>query len=157
MPAANLTSALFKSQAALFLQLREAHQENQGPQNHFCKDLQFLLQDRINSGHEIILMGDFNEELGSLTREFTKRVTECNLVNVYAAVHGLEEEVPAYARGQKCLDYFLMTLSVASHVICTGAEPFNHRFFWDHGGIFVDLELKGLFDCNLAPLAGPTF
>jgi hypothetical protein len=39
----------------------------------------------------------------------------------------------------------------------SGAEPFNHRFFSDHRGIFVDLELKGLFDRNLAPLARPTF
>ena len=50
-----------------------------------------------------------------------------------------------------------MTPSVASHVTRSGAEPFNHRFFSDHRGIFVDLELKGLFDRNLAPLARPTF
>jgi predicted rRNA methylase YqxC with S4 and FtsJ domains len=35
-------------------------------------------------------MGDFNEELGSSTRGFTKVITECNLVDVYAATHGLE-------------------------------------------------------------------
>jgi exonuclease III len=133
--------------------LKQAHQENQCPRDHFCKDLQFLLQDRINSGHEIILMGNFNEELGCLTRGFTKVVTECNLVDVYAAKDGLEEEVPTYARGQKRLDHFLMTPSIASHVICSGAELFNHRFFSDHRGIFVNLEPKGLFDRNLAPLA----
>jgi hypothetical protein len=49
-----------------------------------------------------------------------------------------------------------MTPSVASHVTRSGAEPFNHRFFSDHRGIFADLELKGLFDRNLAPLARPT-
>jgi hypothetical protein len=127
------------------------------PQDHFCKDLQFLLQDRINDGHKIILMSDFNDELGSSTRGFTKVITECNLVDVYAATHGLEEEVPTYARGRKRLDYFLMTPSVASHVTRSGAEPFNHLFFLDHRGFFVDLELKGLFDRNLAPLARPTF
>jgi hypothetical protein len=51
----------------------------------------------MNSGHEIILMGDFNKEVGSSTRGFTKVVTECNLVDGYAATHGLEEEVPTYA------------------------------------------------------------
>jgi hypothetical protein len=49
-----------------------------------------------------------------------------------------------------------MTPSVASHVSRSGAEPSNHRFFSDHRGI-VDLELKGLFCSNLAPLAQPTF
>jgi endonuclease/exonuclease/phosphatase family metal-dependent hydrolase len=112
--------------------LKQAHQENQRPRDHFCKDLQFLLQDIINDDHEIILMGDFNEELGSSTRGFTKVITECNLVDVYAATHGLEEEVPTYARGRKRLDYILMTPSVASHATRSGAEPFNHRFFSDH-------------------------
>jgi hypothetical protein len=139
------------------LMLKQAHQENQCPRDHFCKDLQFLLKDRINDDHDIILMGDFNEELGSSTRGFTKVITECNLVDVYAATYGLEEEVPTYARGQKHLDYILMTPSVASHVTRSGAEPFNHRFFSDHRGIFVDLELKRLFDRNLALLARPTF
>jgi exonuclease III len=62
--------------------LKQAHQENQRPRDHFCKDLQFLLQNRINHGHEIILMGNFNDKLGSSTRGFTKVITECNLVDV---------------------------------------------------------------------------
>jgi hypothetical protein len=138
------------------LMLRQAYQENQRPRDHFCKDLQFLLKDRINDDHEITLMGDFNKELGSSTRGFTKVITECNLVDVCAATHGLEEEVRTYARGWKRLNYILMTPSVDSHVTQSGTEPFNHRFFSDHRGIFVDLELKGLFDQNLAPLAQPT-
>jgi exonuclease III len=69
--------------------LKQAHQENQHRWDHFCKDLQFLLKDRINDDHEIILMGDFNEELGNSTRGFTKVITECNLVDVYAATHSL--------------------------------------------------------------------
>jgi hypothetical protein len=35
--------------------------------------------------------------------------------------------------------------------------PFNHQFFSDHPGIFVDLKLEGLFDRNLPPLARPTY
>ena len=84
-------------------------------------------------------------------------MSECNLVEVYAVSNGLAEGVTTDARGRKRLDYFLMTPSVASHVTRSGAEPFNHRFFSDHRGIFVDLELKGLFDRNLARLARPTF
>jgi hypothetical protein len=79
-----------------------------------------LLQDSINDDHKIILMGDFNEELGSSTRGFTKLITERYLVDVYAATRGLEEEVLAYARGRKCLDYIVMTPSVASHVTRSG-------------------------------------
>jgi endonuclease/exonuclease/phosphatase family metal-dependent hydrolase len=97
-------------------------------------------------------MRDFNDELGSSINGITKVVTDCNLVDVYAEKHG---EVPAYSRGTKRLDYILMTPIVASHVARCGADPFNHRFFSDHRGIYVDLELEGLFNQNLPPLARP--
>jgi hypothetical protein len=102
-------------------------------------------------------MGDFNEELGSSIQGITKVVADCSLVDVYAAKHSLEDEVPTYSRGTKRLDYILMTRTVASHVTRCGAGPFNHRFFSDHRGIYVDLELEGLFDRNLPPLARPTY
>jgi hypothetical protein len=78
-------------------------------------------------------------------------------VDFYAANHGLEEEVPTYSRGTKRLDYILMTPTVASHVARCGADPFNHQFFSDHRGIYVDLELEGLFDRKLPPLARPAY
>jgi hypothetical protein len=102
-------------------------------------------------------MGDFNDELGSSLRGITQVVTGCNLVDVYAARHGLEDKVPTYARGRKRLDYILMTPTIASYATRSGADPFNHRFFSDHRGIFVDLKLEGLFDRNLPPLARPTY
>jgi endonuclease/exonuclease/phosphatase family metal-dependent hydrolase len=135
--------------------LKLADKPNQRPRHRFCKDLKFLLDDRIKEKHKIILMGDFNEELGSSVRGITKVVANCNLVDVYAAK--LEDAVPTYSRGTKRLDYILMTPTVASHVTRCGADPFNHRFFSDHRGIYLDLELEGLFDRNLPPLARPTY
>ncbi len=81
----------------------------------------------------------------------------CFVVDVYAARHGLEDEVPTHARGRKRLDYILMSPTLASHATRSGADPFNHRFFSDHPGIYVDLELEGLFDRNLPSLARPTY
>jgi endonuclease/exonuclease/phosphatase family metal-dependent hydrolase len=98
-------------------------------------------------------MGNFNKELGSSVRGITKVVANCNLVDVYTAKHDLEDEVPTYSRDTKQLDYILMTPTVASHITRRRADPFNHQFFSDHRGIYVDLELEGLFDQNLPPLA----
>jgi hypothetical protein len=131
------------------LMLKLAEKLNQRPRHHFCTDLKFLLDKRIKDNHEVILMGDFNNKLGSSVRGIAKVVADCNLVDVYAAKHALEEEVPTYSRGTKQLDYILMTPTVPSHVARCRANPFNHQFFWDHRGIYVDLELKGLFDQNL--------
>jgi hypothetical protein len=57
----------------------------------------------------------------------------------------------------KRLDYILMTQQLASHSTNCGAEPFNHRFYSNHREIWVDLELLGLFDRSLPPLARPQF
>jgi hypothetical protein len=46
---------------------------------------------------------------------------------------------------------------LASHSANCGVEPFNQRFYSDHRGIWVDLEVLGLFDRNLPPLAQPQF
>jgi hypothetical protein len=50
-----------------------------------------------------------------------------------------------------------MTKHIASHTTNYGAKPFNHRFYSNHRGIWVDLKLLGLFDRNLPPLARPQY
>jgi hypothetical protein len=46
---------------------------------------------------------------------------------------------------------------LTSYVTRRSANPFNHQFFSDHQGIYVNLELEGLFDHNLPPLARPPY
>jgi hypothetical protein len=53
--------------------------------------------------------------------------------------------------------YIFMMADVASLVSTCGAEPFNHHFFSDHCGLYIDLQLSGLFDRNLSPLDSPTY
>lgn len=132
VPLVTGTSGPSTSHTQQLLMLKLADKVNQRPRHHFCKDLTYLLQEHIKEDHEIILMGDFNDELGSSLRGITQVVTDCNLVDVYAARHGLEDEVPTYARGRKRLDYILMTPTIASYATRSGADPFNHRFFSDH-------------------------
>jgi hypothetical protein len=50
-----------------------------------------------------------------------------------------------------------MSEDIASLVVNCGAKPFNHRFFSDHRGMYVDLKMEGLFDQNLSPLASPKY
>jgi hypothetical protein len=70
---------------------------------------------------------------------------------------GADNEPPTYARGSKRIDYIFMTADVASLVKACGAEPFNHRFFSNHRGLYADLQLLGLFNRNLSPLASPKY
>jgi hypothetical protein len=87
----------------------------------------------------------------------TQLASGLGLIDIHTRELGLHNEVATYARGTKRLDYILMTEQNASHTTNCGAGPFNHRFYSDHRGIWVDLELLGLFDRNLPPLARPQY
>jgi exonuclease III len=65
------TSSPSTSHTQQLLMLKLADKVNQRPHHHFCKDLTYLLQQHIKKDHEIVLMGDFNDELGSLLRGIT--------------------------------------------------------------------------------------
>jgi hypothetical protein len=70
---------------------------------------------------------------------------------------GADNEPPTYARGSKRIDYIFMTADVASLVKACGAQLLNHRFFSNHRSLYADLQLLGLFDRNLSPLASPKY
>ncbi len=139
------------------LMLKRQHRDNQRPRKEYQRDLRSFLESKINDGHEIVLCGDLNEELGSSAGGMTQLLSDLGLIDIHTRELGLDNEVATYARGTKRLDYILMTEQIASHTSSCGAEPFNHRFYSDHRGIWVDLELLGLFDRNLPPLARPQF
>jgi hypothetical protein len=130
---------------------------DQHPRRQFCKALDLILQEKRDAHHQIILGGDFNEELGNNMHGMTGIVSKHNLTDLMQAHLGNEDEPATYARGSKRIDYIFATADIASLVRSCGAEPFNHRFFSDHRGLYVDLQLSGLFDRNLSPLASPKY
>jgi hypothetical protein len=139
------------------LMLKQQQRADQRPCREFQKAIRSFLQSKITDGHEIALCDDLNEELGSTAGGMSQVATNLGLIDILAQTHGLDSEVATYARGTKRLDYILMTEQLTSHSTNCGAEPFNHRFYSDHRRIWVDLELLGLFDRNLPPLARPQF
>jgi hypothetical protein len=88
---------------------------------------------------------------------FTRIIAKHNLVDIHWVNLGPNNEPATYARGSTRLDYIFMSEDTASLTRTCGAEHFNHRFYSDHRGIYVDLRLSGLFNQNLSPLASPTF
>jgi exonuclease III len=64
------------------LQLKRIDHPEQNPRKQFCDALDRFLQDQITSGHQIILGGDFNEEIGSSMQGFAYIVAKHNLTDV---------------------------------------------------------------------------
>jgi exonuclease III len=139
------------------LQLKKDGDTGQQPRKHFCASLDAFIDNKITAGHQIILGGDFNEDVGLNLNGITRIIANHNLVHVMQSQLGANNELPTYARWSKRIDYIFMIADVAFLVQVCGAEPFNHRFFSDHRGLYADLRRSGLFDRNLSPLASPKY
>ena len=58
---------------------------------------------------------------------------------------------PTYARGTKCIDYFLGTPKVKQSVLAHGFLPFyGGAWHSDHRAIFIDLDTRILFEGDTA-------
>jgi exonuclease III len=128
-------------QQSLLLQNQD---DTANPRIAFRRDLMLYLKSQIDRGHEILLIGDFNEPFGSDPDGMEKIAAEIQLIDLMSMRHS--STPPAtYARGRTRLDYALATHHVAEALLRSGYEPFNERFHTDHRAYFMDFDTVRLF------------
>lgn len=146
-PTGSITAAT--QQRSLLIQAQDRIQQ---PRAAFRHDLLQCLTELRESGDEILLIGDFNEQLGSDPDGMSRIVCSLSLVDALREYHS--QEPPAtYARGSRCLDYALATASVADSISRCGYEAFNSRYPSDHRGLYIDFDIDKLFGTALHHLA----
>jgi hypothetical protein len=115
----------------------------------FKIDLKTLLEGFLNQQHDILLMGDFNEDL------------ETNIDGLCSATMGLidlmqvkigHKNFSTHIDGQTRIDFAFATPRVVEACTHAGYEPFRHRFETDHWGFFLDLDNAVLFGNQTAIL-----
>jgi hypothetical protein len=118
----------------------------------FRRDLKRYLHQCQSEGHEIHLVGNFNEQVGEEQDSMQSIIDDIGLIDIMNHRHG--GSLPAtYARGQRCLDYALATPHVINAVEQAGYEAFNARYQTDHRAYFVDLSTDKLFGIQIQPLS----
>jgi exonuclease III len=135
-------------------------QERQCPRTAFRQDLQHFIQEHQKVGSDILLIGDFNEELGDPSSGMSHLTNECDLRDVFASRHSTSQSPSTYIRGQRRLDYALASPRVLESIQSCGYDPFNYRIQSDHRGFFIDfntLQLFGTSTTALAPLSRRDF
>jgi exonuclease III len=124
--------------------LMQAQDQLTDPRLAFRRDITLALQASVEAGHEILLLGDFNEAFGADLDGIQKVATTCGLLDLMSLRHS--STPPAtYARGRTRLDYVLATTHVAHALSTAGYEPFNARFPSDHRSYFLDFDTQKLF------------
>ena len=125
--------------------LLDANRELTEPREALLKDVTKYITKLRKDNHDIILLGDMNSNLDTCTR-----IDSFLLENeMYDAIKRKHPGVgPAtYDRGSNCLDLIAISNSLDPSIIkrC-GYLPFYHGIFSDHRGMYVDLDIKAVFN-----------
>lgn len=125
------------------------------PRKTFIKDLITEVKRWQSEGAQVILGGDFSENLGETSDGLANLVSTCGLTDIHAQFHGIEGEPATYVRGQKRVDYVFAMAGVLPFVRACGIEAFFTTVHSDHRGLFLDLDLLGLLGGEMAQLHPP--
>lgn len=136
-------------------QARKDQYTRQTPREAFIQDLQAFIQQVQNEREEIILVGDFNEVISTPNAGMNVLATTCGLADLFNIRLGTPDQPATYQRGQRRLDYALVSTSLIQHVRAAGYDPFGYRIPSDHRGFYIDFTTAGIFSQELTPLANP--
>jgi len=123
------------------------------PRASFIGDLHAFIRQCQGNGEDIILLGDFNEEITERNAGMEEIARNCNLADLFSVRLGNPSTPATYQRGSKRIDYVLLSPSLLEHVSAAGYDPFGYRVPSDHRGFFVDFYSDALFTHELTPLA----
>jgi hypothetical protein len=153
------------------------HQTNQSDRHHrlsparnriqprTTKQLKSLIQLQTRShqmhqapttpGHQIILLGDFNEHIDSHKAVIHHISNQCTLIDIWKWQHPCSDEPNTYLGGQTRIDYALVSPALEPAVTAVGYQPFHHTAITDHRALFVDFNTAQLFgnEYNMLTLA----
>ena len=117
----------------------------QTPRESFIHDLQAFITQAQVAGEDVVLAGDFNEEMGKATSGMDRLATTCGLVDLFSIRTGSQRHPATYQRGTKRLDYILISPRLLPAVVAAGYDPFGYRVPSDHRGMYLDFSTETLF------------
>jgi endonuclease/exonuclease/phosphatase family metal-dependent hydrolase/vacuolar-type H+-ATPase subunit H len=119
------------------------------PRQAFIQDLQNFIKQIQAEGEEVILAGDFNDDITLPQSGMHQLATTCCLVDLFSIRLGTTNSPITYQRGSKRLDYILISPNLLPMVQAAGYDPFGYRLPSDHRGMYIDLSTHELFDQEL--------
>jgi hypothetical protein len=108
-------------------------------------------------GHNIILMGDFNEHVRNHNSFLQQVCLQCHLKDIWKQRSPILPEPSTYLRGSTCIDYVLISQGLSHTISAIGYEPFHHTTPTDHRGVYIDFYTDQLFGNAHNPLLAAQF
>jgi hypothetical protein len=123
----------------------EGH-SNPNPRKIHIADLKTLVTAFRRNGHDLIVMGDFNEQVGCDNNGMALVLAAGGLIDSHVTHHGIELDPTTYAQGRTQFDYIFISERRKPYLLQAGIKPFYQCIYLDHRGLFIDLSLPGFFD-----------
>ena len=144
------TTTVTTQQYSLLVQDQD---QTKAPRAAFRRDLKAFLHKCRQRGDELILVGDFNEDIGETADGMVSVIQDLDMVDMMGAARHNSALPITYSRGRKCLDYGFATAHVCTALTACGYESFGHRFPSDHRAYFFDFDMRRLFGTQIQPLS----
>jgi hypothetical protein len=125
--------------------LRTAGNTNPNPRQQCVDDLHQDLAECKKRGSDICIVGDFNEVLGTNPSLMASVCTKFDLYDVLASHHPDADSQPTYIRGQKRLDYLLLSRTLRPSVQAVGMNRYHMLYHSDHRAPFLGLDKQSTF------------
>ena len=123
------------------------------PRNQFLHDLDHLIHQLTQNGNQIILAGDFNDDFSD-PNGIQRLAIKYSLIDSVEYLHG-PYSCTSYARGTKCLDYILLSQSLAPSLRQAGLPAFNTIINSDHRPVYIDIDPSIAFGNQPSSLITP--
>ena len=136
-------SVLAQHYAILDEQKRKVH-----PRAAFIQDIRIQLAAWRKQGHEIVLAGDFNENLNDYNSGIGSIAQEFGLRDAYHICHEDKPEPETHFQGSKRIDYVFVTPGLVDSIDACGILPYAKVIKSDHRPIFVDFRTDKLFGAS---------
>ena len=114
--------------------------ETSCPRQLFGLDLQQAVEEKVNLGHNVILMGDFNSDYNKLTTW----MSELGLIDLIAHKHGHCPKTHMRSRDAP-IDCIFGSSNLG---ICNGGFLAFHKLISDHRAIWIDIPKELLYGFN---------
>ena len=117
------------------------------PRNELCKDLRTVLQQLNEQQHKIIICADINDDVGyEYNNLWNQTMEEAGMRHVLSTLHEQRPLPRTYDRGVRCLDTIMVSDNIHNdHILRAGILPFYTVSASDHRAIYVDIDVKSLF------------
>jgi len=127
------------------LQLDQEGKTSIHPRKAFIDDLIKFITEKQQSGHSIIVGGDFNETIDKQSSGILRLITATNLIDPWSHRFPHTPSFNTYSRGSDRIDHVFCTPSLISSIQSIGYAPFRWITNSDHRALLIDFNINMLF------------